>query len=139
MTGNAPKCQVCLDLDIEVLRGSRSCQLDELRRAACNSCSICSVVLEGLEKWTGEIELPETPKDKVQKVTFRVHGSHILVVEISCDGSDGDSKSLELEFYNNRGRLLVYFKSGGMNNDDPGPISSSPLPSKLNQTLSSHI
>jgi len=75
------KCQVCLDLDIEVLRGSRSCQLDELKRAACNSCSICSVVLEGLQKWTGEIELAETLKDKVPKVTFRVQGSHILVVE----------------------------------------------------------
>lgn len=57
-----------------------------------------AVVLEGLEKWTEEIELAETLKDKIQKVTFRVHGSHILVVEISYDGSDGDSKSLELEF-----------------------------------------
>jgi hypothetical protein len=121
MTGIPPKCQVCLDLDIKVLNGSRSCQFDEFKGAASNGCSICSVVLEGIEKWTKETELAETLKGKVQKVTFRVEGSHFLVVELSCDGRDGGPKSLELEFYNHRGRLLFFFASVGLNSDRPVP------------------
>jgi hypothetical protein len=121
MTDIPPKCQVCLDLDIKVLNGSRSCHFDEFKVAASNGCSICSVVLEGIEKWAKETELAETLKGGVQKVIFRVGGSHLLVVELSCDGGDRDRKLLELEFYNHRGRLLFFFASVGLNSDCPVP------------------
>lgn len=62
-----PKCQVCLDLDIKILNGSRSFQFDEFKVAASNGCSICSVVLEGIEKWTKEVELDEILKGQNSK------------------------------------------------------------------------
>jgi len=65
--------------------------------------------------------LAETLKGKVQQVTLRVDGSHFLVVELSCDVGDGDKKTLELEFYNHRGRLLLFFSSVGLNSDRPVP------------------
>jgi hypothetical protein len=115
-TSIPPKCRVCLDLDIKVLNAGRSCPFDVLNVAASNCC-VCSVILEGIEKWTEETGLAEILKGKIQKVTLRVGGSHLLHVQLDCDLGDGDKKMLELEFYNHLGRLVFIFSSVGLNSD----------------------
>ncbi|KAN0090550.1 hypothetical protein V8E51_019129 [Hyaloscypha variabilis] len=109
-TSIRPKCGVCLDLDIKVLNAGRSYPFDVFNVAASNGCCVCSVILEGIEKWTEETGLAEILKGKIQKVALRVGGSHFLHVQLDSDVGDGDKKILELEFYNHRGAGSLWNK-----------------------------
>jgi hypothetical protein len=131
-TSIRPKCGVCLDLDIKVLNAGRSYPFDVFNVAASNGCCVCSVILEGIEKWTEETGLAEILKGKIQKVALRVGGSHFLHVQLDSDVGDGDKKILELEFYNHRGRLVFIFSSVGLNSHRLFPALR---PQELNQTL----
>jgi hypothetical protein len=117
MTSIPPKCGVGLDLDIKMLNAGRSCPFDVLNVAASNGFCVCTVILEGIEKWTEETRLAEILKGKVQKVTLRVGGSHLLLVQLDCNMGDGDKKMLELEFYNHLGKLVFIFSSMDLNSD----------------------
>ena len=66
MTGIPPKCQVCLDLDIEILNASRSCQFDVLKRTASNGCGVCNLATIKMSPSLGSRRRPYFI-DRIQK------------------------------------------------------------------------
>lgn len=110
-------CSICHGLNLELMRAKDSVRCGSrplsLLVEAAASCTVCNVLLEGLQTWATILDVKDELEQSAEPdISISLEGSHYIAVEVFNKAHD--MTTISLDFYNHHGTYVfvhLYIRS----------------------------